>query len=148
MDITPVVVENAKSSVLEVEGQVWVVVLEAAKLHTRRRLYDWLSGAAQEHIHLFTVPCAKLLTSHHALDVFTVSEKHTAFDGSQKNTAIDTVINGDSGCMVKHIDVAVFTLLDDKLLPVQFARKTTCSNIFEPCQHVVLGVNLYREIGD
>lgn len=100
MDVAPVVVEYAEPGVLEVEGQLGVEVLKAAELHPRRRLDDGLSGTAQENLHLFTVPCAKLLTGHHALDVLTVSEKHTAFDRSENNAAVDTVIDGDSRCMV------------------------------------------------
>lgn len=147
MDVAPVVVEYAEPSVLEVEGQLGVVVLKAAELHTRRGLDDGLSGAAQEDIHLFTVPGAKLLTGHHALDVFTVSEKHAALDRPENNAAIDTVIDGDGGRVVQHEDVAVLALLDDKLLPVQFPRHTAHRDIFEPRQHVVFGINLCRERG-
>ena len=50
--------------------------------------------------------------------------------------------------MVQHVDVAVLTLLDDKLLPVQLARQTAHRDIFEPCQHVVFGINLCKEKGD
>lgn len=118
MNVTPIVVEDAESSVLKVERQFRVVVLEAGELHARRRLDDGLSGTAQEHIHLFTVPRSKLLTGHHTLDVLTVSEKHTAFDRSQHNATVDTVVDGDRRRVVKHKNVAVLALLDDKLLPV------------------------------
>ncbi len=147
MDVAPVVVEYAEPGVLELEGQLGIVVLKAAELHTRRGLNDGLGGAAQEHLHLFTVPCAKLLTGHHALDVFTVSEKHTALDGPENNAAVDTVLDGDGRRVVQHVDVAVLALLDDKLLPVEFAGKTAHRDIFEPRQHVVFGIDLCKEKG-
>lgn len=144
MDVAPVVVEYAQPGILEVEGQLRVVVLKAAELHTCRRLDDGLSGAAQEHLHLLTVPRAKLLAGYHALDVFTVSEKDASFYGTKENAAVDAVINGDSCGVVKDIDVAVLTLLDDKLLTVQLAGQSTHCDVFESCQHVVLGVNLSK----
>lgn len=144
MDVAPVVVEDTQPGVLEVEAQVWVEVLKAAKLHPRRRLDDGLRGAAQEHIHLFAVPRAKLLTGHHAFDVLAVSEKHAALDGSQNNAAVDAVVDGDGRRVVKHVDVAVLALLDDKLLPIEFPRQTAHCHIFEPVQHVVFRVDLGR----
>ena len=142
MDVAPVIVEYAQPGILEVESQLRVVVLKAAKLHTRRRLNDGLSGTAQEDLHLFTVSCAKLLAGHHGLDVFTVSEKDTSFYRSKENATVDAVVDGDSCGVVEHVDVAVLTLLDDKLLTVQLARQSAHCDVFEPCQHVVLGVNL------
>lgn len=144
MDVAPVVVEDTQPGVLEVEAQVWVEVLKAAKLHPRRRLDDGLRGAAEEHIHLFAVPRTKLLTGHHALDVLAVSEKHAALDGSQNDAAVDAVVDGDGRRVVKHVDVAVLALLDDKLLPIEFPRQTAHCDIFQPVQHVVFRVDLGR----
>lgn len=142
VNVAPVVVEDAEAGVLEVEGQLWVVVLKTAELHTGRRLDDGLGGAAQENLHLLTVPRAKLLTGHHALDVFAVSEEHAALDGSENNAAVDAVIDGDRRRVVQHVDVAVLALLDDKLLPVEFAGQSAHGRIFESGQHVVFGINL------
>lgn len=96
MDVAPVVVKYAQPCVLKVEGQVRVVVLKAAELHPCGGFDDGLSGAAQEHVHLFTVPRAKLLTGNHALDVFAVSEKHTSLNRSEDNAAVDAVVDVDS----------------------------------------------------
>lgn len=142
VDVAPVVVEYAQPCVLEVKGQLGVVVLKAAELHSRGGLDDGLGGAAQEHIHLFTVPRAELLTGHHALDVFAVSEKHTSLYRSEDNAAVDAVVDCDGGRVVQHVDVAVFTLLNDKLLAVQFSRQAAHSDVFESGQHVIFGVNL------
>lgn len=145
VDVAPVVVEDAQPGVLEVEGQLGVEVLEAAELHPRGRLDDGLRGAAQEHLHLFTVPRAELLAGHHALDVFAVPEKHAALDGPQDDAAVDAVVDGDGRRVVEHVDVAVLTVLDDKLLAVQFAGQTAHGDIFEARQHVVFGIDLCRE---
>lgn len=145
VDVAPVIIKYAEPGVLEVESQVGVIVLKAAKLHACRRLNDGLSSTAQEHLHLLTVSCAKLLTGHHALDVLAVSEKHTALDRSQNNATVDTVVDGDGGRVVEHVDVAVLTVLDDKLLPVQFARQTAYCGIFDACHHVILRINLCKD---
>lgn len=118
MDVAPVVVEYAQPRVLKVKGQFGVEVLKAAEFHSCGGLDDGLGGAAEEHVHLLTVPRAKLLTGHHTLDVFAVPEKDTSLNRSQHNAAVDAVVDGDGRRVIQHKDVAVLALLDDKLFPV------------------------------
>lgn len=132
MDVAPVVVEDAEACVLEVEGQLGVVVLEAAELHPRGRLNDGLSGTTQEHLHLLTVPGPELLTGHHTLDILTVPEEHTALHWTHNDAAVSAVVDGDGGGVIQHEDLTVVTVLDDKLLSVQLAWQTAHRGVLQP----------------
>lgn len=125
MYVAPVVVEDAQPRVLEVEGQLGVIVLKTAKLHACRRLNDGLRGTAQKHIHFFAVPGAELLARHHTLNVRAVPEEDAAFDGAEHDAAVDAVVDGDRSRVVEHIDVAVLAFLDDELLTIQLPGQTT-----------------------
>lgn len=95
MNIAPVVVKDAEACIFKVESQLRVVILEAAKLHACGRLDDGLGGAAQKDVHFLAVSGAELLAGHHTLDVFAVSEEHTAFNRTQHNAAVHTIVNGN-----------------------------------------------------
>lgn len=127
--VAPVVVEDAQPRVLEVEGQLRVIVLKTAKFHACWRLNDGLRGTAQKHIHLFAVPGAELLARHHALNVRAVPEEDAAFDGAEHNATVDAVVDGDRCRVVEHINVAILTFLDDELLTIQVPWQTTHGGI-------------------
>lgn len=145
MYVAPVVVEDAQPGVLEVEGQLGVIVLKTAKLHPCGRLDDGLRGTAQKHIHFLAVPGAELLTRHHALDVPAVPEEDAAFDGAEHHTAVDAVVDGDRSRVVEHIDVAVLTFLDDELLTVQFPGQTAHGGVLQTRQREVFRIDLQKE---
>lgn len=142
MNIAPVVIENAKACIFKVESQIRVVVLKTAKLHARRRLDNGLGGAGQKDVHFLAVSGAELLAGHYAFDIFTVSEEYAAFDWTQHYAAVHTVVDGYSRRMVQYVDVAVLTLLNDKLLAIECAWQPANGFILEACQHEVFGINL------
>lgn len=127
------------------EGQLGVIVLKTAELHPCRRLDDGLRGAAQKHVHFLAVPGSKLLACHHALNVPAVSEEDAAFDGAEHHAAVDTVVDGDRGRVVKHKDVAVLAVLNDKLLTVQFPGQTSHGGVLQTRKREVFRIDLQDE---
>ncbi len=48
--------------------------------------------------------------------------------------------------MVEYVDVTVLTILNDKLLAIEFAWQPAHCLILEACQHEVFWVNLQKNV--